>query len=211
VSDFGDSRHARPANKVQAAAPFYKTGETSVITTEQIRALNKAAVDSAFSIATTQFAAIQKLSMLNTSTAKAVLDDSIANTKALLGSKDVQEYVALQSKLASPAIEKAVSYSKSVYAVAAETNSELSKVAEKHVAELNESFAALLDKASQGAPAGSDIAFSVIRSFLTVTNSTFDNMSKATQRAGEVANANIDTVMEGAKSVAARVPKSPQP
>src|SRR5262245_32163845 len=98
------------------------------VTPEQIQAANKAAIEAALSFAAPQFAAIEKLANLNATTAKAAFDDSIANAKALLGAKDVQEFVALQNTLAAPALEKAAAYSKGVYAVATETNSELSKV-----------------------------------------------------------------------------------
>jgi phasin family protein len=170
------------------------------VTPEQIQAANKAALEATLSFAATQFTAFEKLANLHASTVKAAFDDSIANAKALLGAKDVQEFVALQNTLAGPALEKAAAYSKGIYAVATETNSELSKVAEKHVADWNESFTSLLDKVSKNAPAGSDFAFSAVKSALAAANSAYDNLNKVAKQAGEIADANIQAAVATTKS-----------
>jgi hypothetical protein len=110
--------------------------------------------------------------------------------------------VNLQSTLATPAIEKAIAYSKSVYEVATETNAELSKVAEKRVAEWNENFTALLDKAVKNAPAGSDVAVAGIKSMLAAANSAYDNFAKVTKQATEIAEANVAAATETVKGLA---------
>ena len=113
---------------------------------------------------------------------KSAFEDSIANTRALIGAKDVQEVrVSLQSTFAQPAIEKAIAYSKSVYEVATEANGELSKVAERRVAEWNENFVSLLDKVSKNAPAGSDVAVAAVKSMLAAGNAAYDNLDQGRQ------------------------------
>src|SRR5579862_6084124 len=121
------------------------------VTPEQIQATNKANLEAILSLATTQFAAIEKFASLNANAVKTAFEDSIANARALVGAKDVQELVNLQSTFAQPAIEKAIAYSKSVYEVATETGTELTKAAERRVAEWNENFVSLLDKAAKQA------------------------------------------------------------
>ena len=172
------------------------------VTPEQLQAAGKANVDSMLSFAQMQFAAIEKLAALNANAVKAAFEDSLSNTRALFGAKDVQEFVSLQSTLATPAIEKAIAYSKSVYEVATETNSEISKVAEKRVAEWNENFTALLDKAVKNAPAGSDVAVAGIKSMLAAANSAYDNFSKVTKQATEMAEANVAAATETVKGLA---------
>lgn len=178
------------------------------VTREQIQAANKAAVETAFSIAVTQFSAIEKLMSFNIRAVKAAFDDSVSNAKALLGARDTQELVALQSTLAGPALEKAAAYSKGLYAVAAETNSELSKLAGKQIADWNESFTALIDQASKSSPAGSDFASSAVKSFFAATSSAYDNMNKAAKQAGEIANANIAASAATSKSFSDRAAKA---
>jgi phasin family protein len=161
------------------------------VTPEQIQTANKANVEAILSLAATQFAALEKLANLNANAIKAAFEDSLANTRALLGAKDVQEFVNLQSTLTQPAIEKAIAYSKSAYEVATEANSELSKMAEKRIAEWNENFVSILDKATKNAPAGSDVAVAAVKSMLAAANSAYDNLSKVAKQATEIAEANV--------------------
>src|SRR5690242_9517477 len=127
------------------------------VTPEQIQAAQKANVEALLAVANAQFTAFEKLANLSAGAVKTAFEESINNTRALMGAKDVQEFVALQNSFAQPAIEKAIAYSKSVYEVATETNSELSKVAERRVAEWNEGFDSLPDKVSKNAPARSAV------------------------------------------------------
>ena len=172
------------------------------VTPEQIQAAGKTNVETFLAIANAQFAALEKLATLNATVVRGAFEDSIANTRALLGAKDVQEFVSLQNAFAQPAVEKAIAYSKSVYEVATDTNAELSKVAERRVAEWNESFVALLDKVSKNAPAGSDVAVAAVKSMLAAANSAYDNMNKVAKQATEITQANVAAATETVKGFA---------
>ena len=172
------------------------------VTPEQIQAANKANVETFLAVANAQFAALEKLATLNANTVRSAFEDSIANTRALLGAKDVQELVSLQNSFAQPAIEKAIAYSKSVYEVATDANAEFSKVAERRVAEWNENFVTLLDKVSKNSPAGSDVAVAAVKSMLAAGNSASDNFSKIAKQATEIAEANVTAATETVKGLA---------
>jgi phasin family protein len=172
------------------------------VTPEQIQAANKANVEALLAVANTQFAALEKLATIQASAVKSAFEESVANTRALLGAKDVQEFVTLQNSFTQPAIEKAIAYSKSVYEVATEANAELSKVAERRVAEWNENFVTLLDKVSKNAPAGSDVAVAAVKSMLAAANSAYDNLTKAARQATEIAEANVAAATETVKGLA---------
>jgi phasin family protein len=172
------------------------------VTPEQIQAAAKANVETILAVANAQFTAFEKLSDLTSSAVRSAFEDSIANTRALLGAKDVQELVSLQSTFAQPAIEKAIAYSKSVYGVATDTNASLSRLAERRVAEWNESFVTLLDKVSKNAPAGSDVAVAAVKSMLAAANSAYDNLSKVAKQATEIAETNVANATETAKTFA---------
>ena len=172
------------------------------VTPEQIQAAGKANVEAFLALASTQFAAIEKFASLNANVVKSAFEDSIANARALAGAKDVQELISLQSTFAQPAIEKAIAYSKSVYEVATEANGELSKVAEKRVAEWNENFVTLLDKVSKNAPAGSDVAVAAVKSMLAAGNAAYDNLNKVAKQATEIAEANVAAATETVKGLA---------
>jgi phasin family protein len=171
------------------------------VTPEQIQAANKANVEAVLSLAATQFAAFEKFASLNANAVKTAFEDSLANTRALLGAKDVQEFVNLQSTLAQPAIEKAIAYSKSAYEVATEANTEMSKMAEKRIAEWNENFVSMLDKVTKNAPAGSDVAVAAVKSMLAAANSAYDNFNKVAKQATEIAEANVAAASETVKGL----------
>ena len=172
------------------------------VTPEQIQTANKAHVEALLAVANAQFSALEKLANISAGAVKSAFEDSIANTRALLSAKDVQEFVTLQNSFAQPAMEKAIAYSKSLYEVATEANAELSKVAERRVAEWNENFVSMLDKASKNAPAGSDVAVAAIKSMLAAGNSAYDNLTKVAKQATEIAEANVTAATETVKGLA---------
>jgi phasin family protein len=171
------------------------------VTPDQIQAANKANVEAFLAVANAQFAAFEKLANIQANAVKNAFEDSIANTRALLNAKDVQEFVSLQNSFAQPTVEKAIAYSKSVYEVATGANAELSKVAERRVAEWNENFVSLLDKVSKNAPAGSDVAVAAVKSMLAAANSAYDNLTKVAKQATEIAEANVAAATDTARGL----------
>jgi phasin family protein len=172
------------------------------VTPEQIQAAQKANVEALLAVANAQFAAFEKLANINAGAVKSAFEDAMTNTRALLGAKDVQEFVTLQNSFAQPTIEKTIAYSKSLYEVATEANAELTRVAERRVAEWNENFVSLLDKVSKNAPAGSDVAVAAVKSMLAAANSAYDNMNKVAKQATEIAKANVAAATETVKGLA---------
>jgi phasin family protein len=160
-------------------------------TPEQFAATNKANVETLLTVANAAFASVERLAALNLNTARTLLEDSIANTKALLSAKDVQELVNLQTNLAQPLVEKAVAYNRSVYEIGAQSQEEISKLIEAQIAELNKNLAAALDKAAKSAPAGSDVAVAAVKSAIAAANSAYDSVSKAAKQVAEIAEANV--------------------
>jgi phasin family protein len=160
-------------------------------TTEQFVSANKANVETLVTIVNTAFASAERLAALNLNTARAFLEDSATNAKALLAIKDIKDLIAVQTALAQPAVEKAVAYSRSAYEIVTETQGELTKVVETQVSDLNKNVASSLDKAVKNAPAGSDVAVSAVKSAITAANSAYDSMTKAAKQVSDIAEANV--------------------
>jgi phasin family protein len=158
---------------------------------EQLSTANKANVEAMLTLANTAFASAERLAALNLNTARAVLEDSVNNAKALLGAKDLQELITLQTTLSQPTVEKAVAYSRSVYEISAQTQEEFSKLVEAQFAEVNKNVASTLDKAAKSAPAGSDVAVAAVKSAIAAANSAYDTMTKAAKQVAEIAEANV--------------------
>ncbi|MFN3983965.1 MAG: phasin family protein [Rhodocyclaceae bacterium] len=160
-------------------------------TPEQFAATNKANIETLLSVANTAFANVERLAALNLNTARSLLEEAMGNTKLLLGAKDAQELVSLQSTLAQPLVEKVVAYNRSVYEIASQSQEEISKLVEVQMAEFNKNLVAALDKAAKSAPAGSDVAVAAVKSAIAAANSAYDSVNKAAKQVAEIAEANV--------------------
>jgi phasin family protein len=165
---------------------------TTLFTTpETFASANKATVDALLTVANAALASAERIAALNLNTARSVIEDSVANTKALLGAKDAQEIVALQASSVQPNVEKAVAYSRSIYEISAQTQEELAKLFEGQFGDFQKNVAGMLDKVSKQAPAGSDVAVAAVKSAFAAANSAFDNLNKAAKQVAEIAEANV--------------------
>lgn len=180
-------------------------------TPEQLATANKANVEALLNLANTAFASAERLAALNLNTARSMLEDSVSGAKAVLGAKDVQELITVQTNFAQPSVEKTVAYSRSLYEISAQTQEEFSKVVEAQFSELNRNVAAMLDKAAQSAPAGSDVAVAAMKSAIAAANSAYDSINKAAKQVAEIAEANVaaaTTATVKAVGAAAATPKA---
>jgi phasin family protein len=175
------------------------------VTPEQIAATNKAGVEALIGFANSQFAAFERWSALNMNATRAAFEDSMNHAKALLGAKDVQEFINVNAAAAQPALEKAIAYSRSVYEVAAQSQTELTKALEAQASELNKNVVTFLDKVSKNAPAGSDVAVAAVKSALAAANSAYDSFTKVAKQATEIAEANFTAVTTAAKETRKKV------
>jgi phasin family protein len=160
-------------------------------TPAQFAEVQKAQMDAAVALSQTWFDAAERLVDLNLAAAKATLEESVEKTQQLLSAKDVQEFFALSSNVAQPTLEKAVSYSRTVYGIANGANAEVSRIVEAQIAEGNKRVAEMIDFAAKNAPAGSEPAVSAFKTALAAANTAYDTFSKATKQAVEIAESNI--------------------
>jgi hypothetical protein len=116
----------------------------------------------------------------------------------------VQEFVKLQASFAQPAYEKAVAYSKGVYEVATQTNAEMAKLAERRIAEWNEGVVSFLDKALKNIPGASDAVVGAVKQAIAAGNTAYENLTKATKQATEMAEANVAAATESVKGFVAK-------
>jgi phasin family protein len=161
------------------------------LTPEQIVGANKAGMEALIGLASSQFAALERLSTLNTNATKAAFEEGLARAKSLLGAKDAQEYFSLNAAVTQPNLEKAIAYSRSVYEVAAQTQGEIAKYVEARAAEFSKNLLGILDKASKNAPAGSDVAVAAVKTALAAASTAYDSFSKVAKQATEMAEANF--------------------
>lgn len=177
------------------------------VNTEQFVAANKAAVDSLLSVANTALASAERLASLNLNTARAALEDSVANVKAITGAKNPQDVAAVATSLTQPAIEKATAYVRSVYEITAETQGVLTKMVEAQLGDFQKTVAGLVDQAAKAAPAGSETAMAAVKSAIAAANSAFGNMNAAAKQFAEQAQTNVASATEAVTAAAKKSTK----
>ena len=181
---------------------------TMNLTPEQIRTATKANLDAIIEVTTAQFSAVEKIANLQAVAIKSAFEDAIANVRALASANDVQEYVKLQGSFAQPAYEKAIAYSKGVYEVATQTNADLAKLAERRISEWNEGVVSFVDKALKNIPGASDAVVGAMKQAIAASNSAYENLTKATKQATEIAEANVAAATESVKGFVAKTRKA---
>lgn len=167
-------------------------------TPEQLMALNKANMEVAMRFAGVALEGAERMIDLQLKAAKSAFSDSIESARTLASVQDMQQLAALKDNLAQPSIEKATAYAKSVYDVAALTQSEVSKLVEEQVADFNKQVVTTLDKMVKTAPAGSEVGISAIKSAIAAVNASYDNLSKAAKQFTDVAQSNIEAASKQA-------------
>jgi phasin family protein len=170
--------------------------------TEQFAELNKASYQQALRIATLSLENAEKLAKLSVEHARLALEDGMKTAEAAANVKDFQDAMALRAKIAESGVQKAVAYSRDVYEVAANTQAELAAVVESTLAQYNQGFASWVEKATQGAPAGSDVAVTALKSTVAATTAAFDQFTKATKQVVNFADASLRAASKTAEQAA---------
>jgi len=169
-----------------------------MLTIEQILASQKANVETLLGLTSKAFEGVEKIVELNLTASKAALAESGEHAKALLGVKDAQELIALQSSLLQPLAEKTAAYSRRLYEITQGTSGEFSKALEAQTAEAQQKFASMVDAATRHAPAGSEAAVAVLKNSVATATHALDSVQKAVKQATDVAEANFNAVVNTA-------------
>lgn len=158
---------------------------------EQFAAANKATVDSLLAVANTALATAERIAALNLGTARSALEDSASATKAVLDIKNPNEAAALQSSIVQPAVEKAVSYSRSLYEISSDSQQQIARMIEAQFADFQKQMTGLVNQAAKAAPPGSETIVAAMQSAIAAANSAFSNMAAMTKQFSEAAQANM--------------------
>jgi len=167
-------------------------------TPEQLIAFSNANFETAVRFASIALEGTERLLQVQLKAAKDAFADGVQQAKAMAEIKDFQELTQLKDSLARPSLEKAAGYAKNVYDVASETQSEISSVVEKQIADFNKHAVTALDKFVKSAPAGSEVAVAAAKSTISAINSTYDNIAKATKQFIDLAQINVDAAVNQA-------------
>jgi phasin family protein len=162
-----------------------------VTTPEQFLQIQKTALEVFQTATITSIEGLERLAALNVQAAKASIDESTDALKSMTEVKDAKQLADMATGSVQPATDKVTAYYKHVYEIANETGTELAKLFEKQFAESNKQLYAAIDAMAKNAPAGTEGVVTLVKQAVSAANSAFDQVSKATKQAVEVAEANM--------------------
>lgn len=157
----------------------------------QVIASQKASLDAMLAFQNTAFTSLEKLVDLNLRVARASLDEFAEKAQQAAVLQDPQQVLAFANAAVQPSHEKAVAYSKHVYDIVSEMQTQMAKLTENQISEAQKQVSDSIDLLSKNAPAGSESFVALTKSILANANSAYDSFAKAAKQAAEVTESNL--------------------
>jgi len=159
--------------------------------TTPISALSRSTVDTAARLTRISLDSAERTFAIQLEYAKGALTQATLTARAVAQAKDVQQLMFLRTRIAENAVENLMGYSRSLYEVASEAQSELSRLAEERMANYQQAVVEAVDQATKAAPAGSDVAVAAVKSTMAATTAAFDTFNKAARQVASYADAGV--------------------
>lgn len=160
-------------------------------TANPLSGLGSATVDTAARVSRISMDSAERTITLQLEFAKGAIAEATRSVRALSGTTDMQQLLALRTRMAEKALENFMGYSRSLYEVASEAQAELSKLAEERMSAFQQVMAESVDQAARSVPAGGDVAAAAIKSSLAAATSAYDSFTKAARHATSLADASV--------------------
>ncbi len=149
-------------------------------------------VDSAARLTRISMDSTERVIALQLEFAKTSLEQATKTARAMAGAKDVQEYLALRTRNTETAMERLMGYSRSLYEISSEAQSQFSKLAEERMSSFQQAVTETVEQAAKSAPAGSDVAVAAMKSSLAATTAAFDSFNKAAKQVASYTDAGVN-------------------
>jgi phasin family protein len=160
---------------------------------------SSAAVEAAARITRISMDSAERTMAIQLDYAKGAVKQATITARALSQVKDVNELATMRARIAENALENAMGYSRSLYEVASDAQSELGKLAEERMSVFQQTVAESVDQAAKSAPAGGDLVAAAFKSSLATTTAAFDTFNKAARNVASYADASVRTPARGKK------------
>jgi len=170
---------------------------------EDVSSYQKAHLDSLLKFADATSAAAEQWFELNVKSAKAASAEALKQLRALATAKDVQELSSLQTTFSQANADKLQGYLRALQTWATDTHSELSKVVEVEVNEINKGLSSALEKAAKSAPSGSEFAFAAMKQVMTAGNQAYETIAKAGKQVVDITESTVAATTGATKKKAA--------
>ena len=153
--------------------------------------ISNATVDTAARLTRISMDSTERMIALQLDFAKSSIEQATRAARAVVGARDVQELFAVRARNAESAVEKLMGYSRSLYEVASEAQTEFSKLAEERFSTFQQAITESVEQAAKATPAGGDVAVAAMKSSLAATTAAFDSFNKAARQLASYTDAGV--------------------
>lgn len=167
---------------------------------QKLSTFGKQSIDGVQAIANSVFTAAEQAVSLHLQTARSLFEHGLSSVRALSDAKDSKELWTLGSAISQPGVAQAIAWSRGLYEIASRTQQDIGQQGEVLIGDFTRSLAELLDDVAKNAPTGSEPGIAAVKSALSVTRSTLDNISQTSRKVAEIAGANVAAADAAIKS-----------
>ncbi|MFT6589482.1 MAG: phasin family protein [Rhodoferax sp.] len=177
-------------------------------TTEQFAATNKANLQALEGLTVQAYASVEKLVELNLAATKAVIGDTFSHVQAVMGAKDAQELMALQTGMLKPMNDKSAAYAQHIQTIVTGSSTEFTKTVEAKTAEAQKALSGVIENMTKNAPAGSESAVAAFKNALTAGQTAFESAQTSAKKAVETAQTNFTAAATQASDAVKKATKT---
>ena len=160
-------------------------------TTTPLTEISRSTVDAAARLTRISLDSTERTLAIQLEYAKGALTQATLTARAFAQAKDVEQWLTVRNRVAENAVENLIGYSRSLYEVASDAQSEFSKLAEERLAKYQSAVIDAVDQASKSAPGTGDVAVAAVKSTMAATTAAFDTLNKAARQVASYADAGV--------------------
>src|SRR5262245_17082696 len=160
-------------------------------TTNPLSEISRASLEAATRFTRISLDSVERTLAIQLEYTKGAVTQAALTARAVSQVQDVEQLMKLRSRLAENAVENFVGYSRSLYEVASEAQSEFSKLAEERLATYQNAVIEAVDQAAKAAPGTGDVAVAAVKSSMVAATAAFDSLNKAARQVASYADAGV--------------------
>ena len=153
--------------------------------------IGSATMDAAARLTKISMDSTERVIALQLEFARTALEQATKSAREIAKAKDVQEILAVRTRNAETAVERLMGYSRSLYEISSEAQTQFSRLAEARRTNFQATVSENVEKAAKSTPAGGDVAAAAIKSSLAATTAAFDSFNKAARNVASLADAGL--------------------
>lgn len=153
--------------------------------------LSSAAMDAAARLTRISMDSTERVIALQLEFARTSLEQATRSARDLARAKDVQELLAARTRNAESAVERLMGYSRSLYEISSEAQTQFSRLAEERMTNFQKAVTETVEQAAKSTPAGGGVAAAAVKSSLAATTAAFDSFNKAARHVASLTDAGL--------------------